>query len=192
MLDRERLCICKSELNKYVVNCRIISLQEGGILHTFKEKHWPKSIFCFAPSGLQSKSISLIDIQAAFYLTGVGIIAGLLILNIEFGFYYFANKCCNKLNRDKCIHLRTVATNPEMSDAYHVHNNGGEVMLESPSNRSRENKSMKRKTSHINGIWDFLSIHFVLHIPFIKTRAFRTFAPSDKNVFLRWTIKMTW
>lgn len=103
---------------------QIISLQEGGILHTFQEKHWPKSIFCFAPSGLQSKSIFLIDIQAAFYLTGVGIVAGLLVLIIEFGFYYFANKCCNKLNRDKCIHLRTVATNPEMSDAYHVHDNG--------------------------------------------------------------------
>uniref|UniRef100_A0A8W8MHM2 Uncharacterized protein n=1 Tax=Magallana gigas TaxID=29159 RepID=A0A8W8MHM2_MAGGI len=132
---------------------QIISLQEGGILHTFQEKHWPKSIFCFAPSGLQSKSISLIDIQAAFYLTGVGIVAGLLVLIIEFGFYYFANKCCNKLNRDKCIHLQTVATNPEMSDVYHVHDNGGEVMLESPSNRrSRENKSMKLKTSHINEI----------------------------------------
>lgn len=146
-LGTKHLRKCKSKLNKYVVNCRIISLQEGGILHTFKEKHWPKSIFCFTPSGLQSKSISLIDLQAAFYLTGLGIIAGLLVLIIEFVFYYFANKCCINLNRDKCVHLRSVATNPETSNAYHQQNNGSEVMFELSSNR-REKASMKLKTSH--------------------------------------------
>lgn len=149
----ENVCvyICKSELNKYVVNCRIISLQEGGILQTFKEKHWPKSIFCFAPSGFQSKSISLIDLQAAFYLTGVGIIAGLLVLIIESVFYYFANKCCINLNRDKCVHLRTVATNPKFVDACHQENNGSEVLFES-SSTGRENAFTKLKTNHINEI----------------------------------------
>lgn len=131
------------------ISDQIISLQEGGILDTFKEKHWPKSIFCFAPSGLQSKSISLIDLQAAFYLTGLGIIAGLLVLINEFIFYYFANKCCINLNRDKCVHLRTVATNPEISDAYHKEYNESEVIFETSCNEG-ENASTKLKTSDIN------------------------------------------
>lgn len=124
---------------------------------------------------------------------GVGIVVGLLVLIIEFGFYYFVNKCCNKLNWDKCIYLWIVVINFEMLDVYYVYDNGGEVMFELLFNRRfRENKLIKLKMSYINEIWDFLFIYFVLYIFFIKIGVFWIFVFSDKNVFLRWIIKIIW
>jgi hypothetical protein len=90
-------------------------LQEGGILQTFKEKHWPKSIFCFETSGLQARPISLIDVQAAFYLIGIGMLLGFLVLALEFFVHGFVNKCSHPIH-EKCIHLNTVETNPDMTD----------------------------------------------------------------------------
>ncbi|XP_062567755.1 glutamate receptor ionotropic, kainate glr-3-like [Saccostrea cucullata] len=98
---------------------QIISLQEGGIMQTFKVKHWPKSIFCFAPSGLQSRPISLIDLQAAFYLTGIGIAMGFLVLKLEFILSWFTRKCCHQ-NHEKCVHLRTIPTNKDTLDTVTV------------------------------------------------------------------------
>ncbi|XP_061185491.1 glutamate receptor ionotropic, kainate glr-3-like [Saccostrea echinata] len=95
---------------------QIISLQEGGIMQTFKEKHWPKSIFCFAPSGLQSRPISLIDLQAAFYLIGIGILMGFIVLKLEFILSWLSKKCCHQTH-EKCVHLRTIPTNQDVLDA---------------------------------------------------------------------------
>lgn len=47
---------------------------------------------------------------------GVGIVVGLLVLIIEFGFYYFVNKCCNNLNWDKCVYLWIVVINFKIVD----------------------------------------------------------------------------
>ncbi|XP_022309544.2 glutamate receptor U1-like isoform X2 [Crassostrea virginica] len=89
---------------------QVISLQEGGILYTFKEKHWPKSVVCFGTSGLQSRRISLIDLQSAFYLIGGGLFIGVLVLLLEFIYRWFETKCGLKKNNENCVHLRTITT----------------------------------------------------------------------------------
>lgn len=91
-------------------------------MQTFKEKHWPKSIFCLETSGLQARPISLIDVQAAFYLIGIGMLLGLLVLALEFLLYGLVNKCSHPIH-EKCIHLKTVETNPDITDRDHEGNN---------------------------------------------------------------------
>jgi hypothetical protein len=62
---------------------RILYLQESGILQTFKQKHWPIAENCRGTVVTEAKEIKLIDVQAVFIVTGVGIVSGAIVLLIE-------------------------------------------------------------------------------------------------------------
>lgn len=90
--------------------CRILSLQEGGILQTFKQKHWPREEFCHGSLVAEAKEIRLIDVQAAFIVVGAGIALGTIVLLIEKLVNRLSLRFCLKKENTPCKHIKTVPT----------------------------------------------------------------------------------
>lgn len=63
---------------------RIISIHESGLLQIWKLRHWPKPGFCKGSLLKEPKAITLIDVQSAFYMIGIGIFVASFTLFIEF------------------------------------------------------------------------------------------------------------
>ncbi|XP_078311780.1 uncharacterized protein LOC111133837 isoform X2 [Crassostrea virginica] len=89
---------------------KILSLQEGGILQTVKQKHWPREEFCHGSLVAEAKEIRLIDVQAAFIVVGAGIALGTIVLLIEKIAHRLSGKLCVKKDKTPCKHLSTVPT----------------------------------------------------------------------------------
>lgn len=89
---------------------RILSLQEGGILQTVKQKHWPREEFCHGSLVAEAKEIRLIDVQAAFIVVGAGIALGTIVLLIEKLVNRLSLKFCSKKDKAPCKHIKTVPT----------------------------------------------------------------------------------
>ncbi|XP_063428109.1 glutamate receptor ionotropic, kainate 2-like isoform X1 [Mytilus trossulus] len=62
----------------------IISIHESGLLQIWKLRHWPKPGFCKGSLLKEPKAITLIDVQSAFYMIGIGIFVASFTLFIEF------------------------------------------------------------------------------------------------------------
>nr|XP_011455937.2 glutamate receptor ionotropic, kainate 5 isoform X2 [Crassostrea gigas] len=89
---------------------KILSLQEGGILQTFKQKHWPREEFCHGSLVAEAKEIRLIDVQAAFIVVGAGIALGTIVLLIEKLVNRLSLRFCLKKENTPCKHIKTVPT----------------------------------------------------------------------------------
>ncbi|XP_061178448.1 probable glutamate receptor [Saccostrea echinata] len=89
---------------------KILSLQEGGILQTFKQKHWPREEFCHGSLVAEAKEIRLIDVQAAFIVVGAGLALGTIVLFLEKIVKHLSHKFCVKKDHNPCTHIRTVPT----------------------------------------------------------------------------------
>ncbi|XP_062603847.1 glutamate receptor ionotropic, delta-1-like [Saccostrea cucullata] len=89
---------------------KILSLQEGGILQTFKQKHWPREEFCHGSLVAEAKEIRLIDVQAAFIVVGAGLALGSIVLFLEKIVKHLSTKICVKKDHNPCKHIRTVPT----------------------------------------------------------------------------------
>ncbi|CAC5375407.1 GRIK2 [Mytilus coruscus] len=62
----------------------IIAIHESGLLQIWKLRHWPKPGFCKGSLLKEPKAITLIDVQSAFYMIGIGIFVASFTLFIEF------------------------------------------------------------------------------------------------------------
>ncbi|XP_062603845.1 glutamate receptor ionotropic, delta-2-like, partial [Saccostrea cucullata] len=89
---------------------KILSLQEGGILQTFKRKHWPREEFCHGSLTAKAKEVQLIDVQAAFIVVGAGLVLGTIVLFLEKIVKHLSTKICMKKEHNPCKHIRTVPT----------------------------------------------------------------------------------
>ncbi|CAG2221653.1 GRIN [Mytilus edulis] len=62
----------------------IISIHESGLLQIWRLRHWPKPGNCKESILKESNAITLIDVQSAFYLIGIGIFVASCSLCMEF------------------------------------------------------------------------------------------------------------
>ncbi|CAC5375410.1 unnamed protein product [Mytilus coruscus] len=62
----------------------IISIHESGLLQIWRLRHWPKPGNCKESLLKESNAITLIDVQSAFYMIGIGIFVASCSLCMEF------------------------------------------------------------------------------------------------------------
>ena len=95
--------------------CRIISILESGLLQVWKQRNWPYSATCKELSVTEAKKLTVIDLQSAFYLIGIGIFAASVFLLFEIlkTKYVKLKEKRGKLKQKETIrHIKTV---PRMS-----------------------------------------------------------------------------
>ncbi|XP_033760424.1 glutamate receptor-like [Pecten maximus] len=61
----------------------LLHIHESGLLHIWKSRWWPQRNFCDGELVTSAKTITLIDVQSAFYLIGIGLALATLIIIIE-------------------------------------------------------------------------------------------------------------
>ena len=64
-------------------SCRLINFHENGLLTIWKQRWWPKEDVCLDMNRTKANAITLIDIQSAFYLAGIGLFLTVLALISE-------------------------------------------------------------------------------------------------------------
>ncbi|XP_069103796.1 glutamate receptor ionotropic, kainate 4-like [Argopecten irradians] len=85
----------------------ILSIHESGLLQIWKLKHWPKRSTCYGSMVPEATIVSLIDIQSAFYLIGIGIVVAVTVLICECGYSYWEKRTGRNTFVAKIIHKHT-------------------------------------------------------------------------------------
>ncbi|XP_041350850.1 glutamate receptor ionotropic, delta-1-like [Gigantopelta aegis] len=68
---------------KQVFRDEMLQIYESGLLQIWKKRLWPRNTFCEGTLTAEAKPISVIDVQSAFYMIGIGIFGAALALLIE-------------------------------------------------------------------------------------------------------------
>ncbi|XP_033760423.1 probable glutamate receptor [Pecten maximus] len=77
----------------------LLHVHESGLLHIWKSRWWPQRNFCDGELVTAAKTITLIDVQSAFYLIGIGLtLATLIIIMEKVAFWYQTRVPCRRLN----------------------------------------------------------------------------------------------
>ncbi|XP_060070631.1 glutamate receptor ionotropic, kainate 1-like [Ylistrum balloti] len=85
----------------------VLTIHESGLLEIWKLKNWPKRSTCFSSMVPEATIVTLIDIQSAFYLIGIGIVIGGTVLLCECGYSYWERHKGINANRPAVIHKHT-------------------------------------------------------------------------------------
>ncbi|XP_069103797.1 glutamate receptor ionotropic, kainate 2-like [Argopecten irradians] len=85
----------------------ILSIHESGLLQIWKLKHWPKRSTCYGSMVPEATIVSLIDIQSAFYLIGIGIVVAVTVLTCECGYSYWKKRKGANCDTARVIHKHT-------------------------------------------------------------------------------------
>ncbi|CAG2217228.1 GRID1 [Mytilus edulis] len=93
----------------------IISIHESGLLQIWRLRHWPKPGNCKESILKESNAITLIDVQSAFYLIGIGIFVASCSLCMEFCKHKYC-KWREKIGKgkEKPQMIRHVSTTPKL------------------------------------------------------------------------------
>ncbi|XP_069105057.1 glutamate receptor ionotropic, delta-2-like [Argopecten irradians] len=86
----------------------ILSIHESGLLQIWKLKHWPKRSMCYGSMVPEATIVSLIDIQSAFYLIGIGIVVAVTVLTCECGYSYWKKRKGRNTDTTEVIHKYTI------------------------------------------------------------------------------------
>ena len=75
-------------IHLYILHmCRIIAILESGLIQMWKTQMWPQNGKCREVSVTEAKTISLLDIEIAFFLIGIGVFLALMSLLYEHSKY---------------------------------------------------------------------------------------------------------
>ncbi|XP_060063877.1 uncharacterized protein LOC132544318 [Ylistrum balloti] len=67
----------------------LLYVHESGLLHIWKTRRWPQRSFCASELVTVAKTITLVDVQSAFYLIGIGVCLAMLVFGLEkFAYWY--------------------------------------------------------------------------------------------------------
>ncbi|OWF41423.1 Glutamate receptor ionotropic, kainate 2 [Mizuhopecten yessoensis] len=96
----------------------LLHIHESGLLHIWKSRWWPQRNFCDGELVTSAKTITLIDVQSAFYLIGIGLTLATLIIIIEKVTFWYQTKVTSrkfqndsKVNESTNVTIKYIGTN---------------------------------------------------------------------------------
>ncbi|XP_060078728.1 glutamate receptor ionotropic, kainate 2-like, partial [Ylistrum balloti] len=66
-----------------MISREIIEIHESGLINIWKSRRWPRTNICGSESLTAAKAITLVDVQSAFYLIGIGLTLASMVMGIE-------------------------------------------------------------------------------------------------------------
>ncbi|XP_069104062.1 glutamate receptor ionotropic, delta-1-like isoform X1 [Argopecten irradians] len=66
-----------------MISREIIEIHESGLINIWKSRRWPRTNICGSESLTSAKAITLVDVQSAFYLIGIGLTLASIVMGME-------------------------------------------------------------------------------------------------------------
>ncbi|OWF39812.1 Glutamate receptor ionotropic, kainate 3 [Mizuhopecten yessoensis] len=66
-----------------LISREIIEIHESGLINIWKSRRWPRTNVCANELITSAKAITLVDVQSAFYLIGIGLTLASIVMGIE-------------------------------------------------------------------------------------------------------------
>ncbi|XP_069121394.1 glutamate receptor ionotropic, delta-1-like [Argopecten irradians] len=79
----------------------LLYVHESGLLHIWKTRRWPQRSFCASEMVTVAKTITLMDVQSAFYLIGIGVGLAALVFGLEKFAYWYKIKVKGRDEKNK-------------------------------------------------------------------------------------------
>ncbi|XP_021356287.1 glutamate receptor ionotropic, kainate 3-like [Mizuhopecten yessoensis] len=74
----------------------LLYVHESGLLHIWKTRRWPQRSFCASELVTVAKTITLVDVQSAFYLIGIGLGLATLVCGMEKVAFWYKSRFKSK------------------------------------------------------------------------------------------------